>query len=131
MISAISKPVFVIFFPQGMERFCCCEEKKTTSYQFLAKMKKWKNETYVITAPCKKRKMNKRNFIISAPGPLAKKRRKSPRHIRPSTPCKRKNKKSRQLGKKRKEEENIYVISAPRHLSIAQLFPNCSSTLLQ
>lgn len=80
-----------------MKRFCC--EKKTTSYQFLAKMKKWKNETYVISAPCKKGKINKRNFIISAPGPLAKekkknlvtlekkkRRRKNLRHIRPQTP---------------------------------------------
>ena len=88
-----------------MKRFCC--EKKTTSYQFLAKMKKWKNETYVISAPCKKGKMKKRNFIISAPGPLAKKRRKSPRHIRPYTSCKRKEENLVTLEKKKRRRKNL------------------------
>ena len=102
-----------------MERFCCCEEKKTTSYQFLAKMKKWKNETYVISPPCKKRKMNKRNFIISAPGPLAKEKKKKSSSYSPLDPLQKKIRKILPPWKKRKEEEKIYVISAPRHLSIA------------
>ena len=118
------------FFPPGMKRFCC-EEKKTTSYLFLAKKRrsgkmkptsylplakkgKWKKETssYLLLDPLQKKE--EKVHVISAPTPLAKEKKKI------SSPW-----------KKRKEEEKIYVISAPRHLSIAQLFPNCILTLLQ
>ena len=51
--------------------------------------------------------------------PLQKKRRKSPRHIRPQALCERKEEKSASYLppdplEKRQEEEKIHVISAPR-----------------
>ena len=110
------------FFPPGMKRFCC-EEKKTTSYLFLAKMKKWNSETHVITPPCKKGKMKKRNFIISAPGPLAKKRRKSPRHIRPYTSCKRKEENLVTLEKKKRRRKNLRHIRPQTPLNCNCNFP--------